>query len=90
MHYEIVDLRNEFRKFELEYRIWPKSGSVSKPFRLDMTDPLDRWWLMHSWSPQDIERADRERETEEFYRWHHAVLIIDKIVPFRLMTGGTK
>ena len=61
MRWGLIDVREQFAEYERENRLWPRSGSVSKPFkRVPVTYQ---------------EKAEKERE--EFERWHQYGLILE-------------
>jgi len=61
MKWGLIDIREEFARYEREHRFWPRSGSVSKPFK---HRPITYQ-----------EKVEKERE--EFERWHQYGLILE-------------
>ena len=61
MRWGLIDIRDEIAKFEREYRLWPRSGSVSKPFK----------------RPPHTYQEKVESEHEEFEKHHQFGLIME-------------
>lgn len=75
--YAVVDVRDEIRTFEKQFRLWPRSGSVSKPWDNSPNAWDDMFRSRGGWTADDFFRRDQEHVQEQFYKRHR----IEPILP---------